>query len=315
MFETHRPVESLVTLRDYVRWGASRFREAGLVFGHGTDNALDEAAALVLHTLHLEPDMPEPFWDARVTATEGEAIVARMERRVGERVPLPYLTHEAWFAGLPFYVDQRVLVPRSPVAELIAHRFAPWLDADAVERVLDLGTGSGCIAIACTLALDNARVDAADISEDALEVARVNIKRHHLEDWVRPVRADVFDGLASGTRYDLIVANPPYVDAGDMASLPEEYRHEPRLGLAAGDDGLDVVHRVLAEAPRWLNEGGLLVVEVGNSAPAVEAAWPEVPFEWLQFERGGHGVFVLTAAELAAHAGAFRRARGEDAAS
>lgn len=309
MFETHRPLESLVTLRDHVRWGASRFREAGLVFGHGTDNALDEAAALVLHTLHLDPDMPEAFWDARVTRTEGEAIIARMERRIGERLPLPYLTHEAWFSGLPFYVDQRVLVPRSPVAELIEHRFAPWLDADAVERVLDLGTGSGCIAIACALAFEHAVVDASDVSEDALEVARINIQRHQLQDWVRPVRADVFDGLDDGSRYDLIIANPPYVDAGDMAALPQEYRHEPRLGLAAGEDGLDVVHRVLAEASRWLSSDGLLVVEVGNSARAVEMAWPDVPFEWLGFQRGGHGVFALTAPELAAHAGAFYRPR------
>ncbi len=309
MFDSHRPLDHLVSLSDYVRWGASRFREAGLVFGHGTDNALDEAAALVLHTLHLDPGLPDAFWEARVTRTEGEAIVARMERRIGERLPLPYLTHEAWFAGLPFYVDQRVLVPRSPVAELIEQGFAPWLDGDSVERVLDLGTGSGCIAIACALVLEHAVVDAADISDDALAVARINIKRHHLQDWVHPVQSDVFDGLEHGTRYDLIVANPPYVDAGDMASLPEEYRHEPRLGLAAGDDGLDVVHRVLAEAPRWLDENGLLVVEVGNSAAAVEAAWPEVPFEWMEFRRGGHGVFVITAAELAAHAGAFRRPR------
>lgn len=306
MLDTREALEQLRTLHDYVRWGASRFREAGLVYGHGTDNALDEAAALVLHTLHLSPTIPEPYWQARVTRTEGEAILARMQRRIDERLPVPYLTHEGWFAGLPFYVDTRVLVPRSPIAELIESGFTPWLAPDAVEHVLDLGTGSGCIAIACALAFEDAAVDASDLSDDALEVARINISRYGLERRVHPVRADVFEGLPAGRRYDLIVANPPYVDAADMDRLPPEYRHEPSEGLAAGDDGLDVVRRVLAGAPERLTDGGLLVVEVGNSAPAVEAAWPQVPFTWLEFERGGHGVFALTAAEVAAYAAAFR---------
>ena len=309
MLDVEEPLGYLRTLRDYVRWSASRFREAGLFFGHGTDNAIDEAAALVLHSLHLPPVIPDSYWDSRVTPTEGRAVLERAKRRIDERLPLPYLTREAWFLGLPFYVDSRVLVPRSPVAELIETGFAPWLDADNVERVLDMGTGSGCIAIACALAFEHAVVDASDISEDALEVAGVNVKRHHLRDWVHLHQADVFDGLPEGTRYDLIVANPPYVDAEDMAMLPAEYRHEPRLGLAAGEDGLDVVARVLADASQWLNENGLLVVEVGNSAVAVEQAWPDVSFTWIEFEHGGHGVFALTAEELDAHTATFRQPR------
>lgn len=305
MLELDEPLSHLRTLRDYVRWSASRFREAGLVFGHGTDNALDESAALVLHSVHLPPVISDDLWQARVTPTEGRAILERVKRRIDERLPLPYLTREAWFAGLPFYVDNRVLVPRSPIAELVESGFAPWLDPERVERVLDMGTGSGCIAIACALAFDHAVVDASDVSDDALEVAGVNVQRHHLQDWVRLHRADAFDGLPRGERYDLIVANPPYVDADDMALLPEEYRHEPRLGLAAGDDGLDVVRRILAEAHQWLAEGGLLVVEVGNSAEAVEALWPQAPLVWIDFERGGHGVFAMTADDLRACEGLF----------
>ncbi|MFO7858657.1 MAG: 50S ribosomal protein L3 N(5)-glutamine methyltransferase [Ectothiorhodospiraceae bacterium] len=304
MLDTREALEQLHTLADYVRWGASRFREAGLVFGHGTDNALDEAAALVLHTLHLAPEIPETYWHTRLTRSEGEAIMARMQRRIDERVPVAYLTSEAWFLGLPFYVDRRVLVPRSPVAELVENGFAPWLEADAVRRVLDLGTGSGCIAVTCAMAFDEAEVDASDISQEALEVARINIARYGLEHRVQTVRADVFDGLLPGRRYDLIVANPPYVDARDMARLPREYRHEPELGLAAGDDGLTVVRRILAGAHERLTPDGLLVVEVGNSAHAVAAAWPQVPFTWLDFQRGGEGVFALTAADVADHADA-----------
>ncbi len=296
----------LKTLRDYVRWSASRFQEAGLVYGHGTDNALDEAAALVLHTLHLPPVIPEPYWDARITGREAEAVLARVRRRIEERLPLPYVTHEAWFCGLPFYVDQRVLVPRSPIAELIEAGFAPWLEADKVERVLDIGTGSGCIAIACAHAFPLARVDAADVSEDALEVARLNIIRHQVDDQVEPLLSDVLGGVPAGRRYDLIVSNPPYVDAGDMVRLPPEYRHEPRLGLEAGADGLNVVRRLLAQAEDYLTEQGVLVVEVGNSQGAVEETWPDVPFLWLEFERGGHGVFLLTTEQVREYASLFR---------
>lgn len=290
---------TLVTLRDAVRWAASRFAAAGLAFGHGTDNALDEAYALVSHVVALAPGVPEPYLDARLHPDERRRIVELAERRIASRKPLPYLTGEAWFAGLSFEVDERVLVPRSPIAELIEQGFQPWLVADPVTRVLDLCTGSGCIGIACAFAFPEAEVDLSDVSAEALDVARQNIARHGLGERVRPHRADVFDGLPPA-RYDLIVANPPYVDAADMAELPAEYRHEPRLGLAAGADGLDIVRRILAEAADWLSPQGLLVVEVGNSAPALQAAYPDLPFIWPEFERGGHGVFLLEAGALPA---------------
>jgi len=288
----------LRTLRDFVRWAASRFQEAGLVFGHGTDNALDEAAALVLHALHLPIDLTAVWWESRLTAVEAEAVMDLIRRRIQERLPLAYLTNEAWFAGLPFYVDQRVLVPRSPMAELIQQRVMPWLQPDEVQRVLDLCTGSGCIAIACAYAFHEADVDGLDISADALAVAGINVERHHLQDRVRLLQSDVFDALSAETRYDLIISNPPYVDAQDMSDLPPEYRHEPRLGLEAGEDGLDLVRRILREARQRLTDHGVLVVEVGNSAPALVAAFPEVPFVWLDFEHGEGQVFLLTAEQL-----------------
>lgn len=299
MHELDSVPPELQTMRDYVRWAASRFQEAGLVFGHGTDNALDEAAALVLHTLHLPMDLGAAWWEARLTAPEAEAVVNRVRRRIRERLPLPYLTREAWFAGLPFYVDERVLVPRSPIGEIIQRQFEPWLEPESVERVLDIGTGSGCIAIACAYAFPDAEVDAVDVSPDALEVARVNVERHRLQKRVTLLQSDLFTALPQDRRYDLIVSNPPYVDALDMSQLPPEYRHEPRLALEAGEDGLDLVHTILREAPARLSERGVLVVEVGNSGPALETAFPDVPFVWLEFEHGEGEVFLLTAQQLA----------------
>lgn len=287
----------LQSIADFVRWGASCFNEAGLFFGHGTDNAVDESLFLVLHALHLKPGLPSELMHGRLTDSEKHAVVALLRRRIEERLPAPYLTHEAWFGGMPFYVDERVLVPRSPIAELIEKQFTPWLDAEEVESVLDLCTGSGCIAIACAMAFPWAMVDGADISRDALEVARINVERYDLEERLELVQSDLFAGL-EGRRYDLIVSNPPYVDAEDLASMPDEFRHEPELGLASGDDGLGITVRILAQASDFLTENGLLVVEVGNSAGALVERFSEVPFVWPEFERGGHGVFVIDYATL-----------------
>lgn len=290
-------IDALETLRDWVRWGASRFEEAGLWFGHGTDNALDEALALVLYGVHLSHAIPSDYLDARLTRSEKERLLGMMRRRVEERLPLAYLTHEARFAGLDFFVNESVLVPRSPIAELIEDGFSPWLDEADVSGVLDLCTGSGCIAIACAMAFPDAAIDATDISPSALEVAQINIERYGLEERVSAIRADVYDGLGGGS-YDLIVSNPPYVSSAEMNDLPEEYGHEPELGLEAGDDGLDIVKSILRDGGRYLRPGGIMVVEVGDSANAVAARYPRVPFLWLDFARGGDGVFLLTAEQL-----------------
>lgn len=289
---------ALVTVADWVRYLASRFNEAGLFFGHGTGNAVDEALALVLHALHLDHDLPQYLLNARLVDAEKSAIRALASERIETRKPLPYLTHRAWFAGLEFLVDERVLVPRSPIAELIERQFEPWVDPDQVERVLDIGTGSGCIAIACACYLPAAQVDAVDVSADALAVAAQNVARHGLEDRVELLRSDVFEAIPASRRYDVIVTNPPYVDAAEMAALRPEFRHEPALGLASGEDGLDCIDRILREAGRHLAADGILVGEVGASQPAFEARYPTLPVTWVEFERGGGGVFVLNARDI-----------------
>lgn len=300
-------MQTQMTVEQLIRHGADQLERAQVCFGHGTDNAWDEAAELVFYGAGLRHEDAPEVYPMMVPAEQRDAILRLFERRISERVPAAYLTHRMWFAGIEFYVDERVLVPRSPIAELIEARFSPWIDAEQVQSVLDIGTGSGCIAIAAALAFPDARVDAADVSNDALEVARMNIARHGLGERVRAVRSDVFDAL-DGRRYDIIVSNPPYVGAEEMSSLPDEYRREPELGLRAGADGLDIVRRILAGASQHLNPGGILIVEVGNSEDALVQAYPRVPFTWLEFERGGGGVFLLTADDLRAHEAEFQAA-------
>jgi ribosomal protein L3 glutamine methyltransferase len=287
----------LSSIQDFIRWGASRFNEAGLYFGHGTDNALDEAAWLVLSALSMPADLPEAYYRSRLTSIEKEAVMRLLLERIQSRKPAAYLIGEAWFCGLSFKINESVLVPRSPIAELIQDSFSPWLDGVEVARVLDLCTGSGCIGIACAHAFPDAQVDLSDISSSALDVAKENIHQHDMQDRVTAIESDVFAKIPDNT-YELIVANPPYVGSKELAALPDEYHQEPALGLAAGEEGLDVVRQILAGAGRYLAPEGLLIVEVGNSQAAVEKAWPEVPFTWLDFDNGGHGVFLLTATEL-----------------
>lgn len=290
------PIDDLHTVRDYLRYVSSQFAASPLFFGHGTDNVWDESVQLVMRSLHLPLENNKLFLDARLTREERDLILDRMEKRITQRVPLAYLLGEAWFMGMPFHVDERVLVPRSPIGELLQSELQPWLGDRHVTRVLDLCTGSGCIGIAAATVFEDAEVDLSDISADALAVADSNIDYHQVGDRVRTVQSDVFDNIQG--RYDVIVSNPPYVDAGDMASMPEEFRHEPVLGLAAGDDGLDIAHRILAKAADHLTPGGLLIVEVGNSWVALDEAYPDLPFTWLEFDQGGDGVFLLQAEDL-----------------
>lgn len=286
----------LHTVRDFIRWACSRFNAEKLYFGHGTDNGWDEAVQLVLHTLHLPWDVSLQALDGALIAEEKKAVIEVIETRIQKRVPAAYITGEAWFAGLKFQVDERVLVPRSPIGELIEQAFQPWLPA-APRRILDLCTGSGCIGIACATVFPDADVDISDISEGALEVARMNIQAHSLEEQVRALQSDLFEGL-EGNQYDLIVCNPPYVDKQDLADMPAEFHAEPGIALGSGDDGLDFTRRLLREAARYLTPDGILISEVGNSWVALEQAFPRIPFTWLEFERGGHGVFLLTAQQL-----------------
>jgi ribosomal protein L3 glutamine methyltransferase len=280
---------------------ARRLARARLHYGHGTDNARDEAAALIWHVLRLphaaQAGALRALLARPVAPSSLERVEALLLRRIRERIPASYLTRRCWFAGLQLYVDERVLIPRSPIAELIEQRFAPWIAAARVRRILDLGTGSGCIAIACARAFPAARVDALDISSDALEVARRNIRRHRVGRRVRALQSDYFAALR-GASYDIILSNPPYVGRRELRGLPAEYRHEPQLALAAGADGLDAVRIILREAAAHLNPGGILIVEVGNSEAALRRAFPRLPFVWLSFERGGGGVFVLERARL-----------------
>ncbi|MDK9715593.1 MAG: 50S ribosomal protein L3 N(5)-glutamine methyltransferase [Sulfuritalea sp.] len=292
--------DELITVRDWLRWAVSRFNEAGLFFGHGTDNAWDEAVWLVLATLHLPRDTLDPWLDAHLTKTERLALLGNLQQRVVHRLPTAYLVQEAWLGPYRFYVDQRVIVPRSFFAELLENGFAPWIDdPESVGAALDLCTGSGCLAILMAHAFPNADVDAIDISADALVVACRNIADYHLDDRVHAIESDLFAAV-KGKRYDLILSNPPYVTAAAMDALPAEYRHEPALALAAGPDGLDVVRRILAQARAHLNPGGLLAIEVGHNQDLVEAAFPDMPMVWLDTEHAEGKVFLVTREDLPA---------------
>jgi len=280
------------TVGDLVRQLAHALDAAGLEYGHGTDNPTDEAAALVFHALNLDHSVAEAAYQRRPTDEEIARVAALATERIERRVPAAYLMKRMWFAGLEFEIDDRVIVPRSPFAELIAGGFRPWIDLSRVRRILDIGTGSGCIAVACALANPDARVDAVDVSLAALEVARRNVAKHDVEARVRLLEGDVY-GPVGDARYDLIVANPPYVSDLEMASLPPEYLHEPDIALRAGPDGLAVVRRILAGAPGHLAAGGALFCEVGDSEPRVQQAFPKLPLTWLEFEHGGGGVFFI----------------------
>ncbi|PUB85113.1 MAG: 50S ribosomal protein L3 N(5)-glutamine methyltransferase [gamma proteobacterium symbiont of Ctena orbiculata] len=290
-------MQTLTTIADFIRWGASRFAEARLFFGHGTDNALDEAVALVLGALHLPPDLPAGWFGSRLTAAERQRVSDLITRRIEERIPLPYLLGEAWFTGMRFHVNERVLIPRSPIAELIERGYSPWLEP-AAPQILDLCCGSGCIGIATAAYLPDSQVDLVDISTDVLVVAQQNVAEYGLQERVAIHRSDLLEDLPP-KQYDLIVSNPPYVGEAEMEELPEEYRHEPVLALQANENGLEIVQRILQQAGRYLTPQGILIVEVGNSAELVVDRYPRLPFVWLDFERGGEGVFLLTAADLA----------------
>jgi ribosomal protein L3 glutamine methyltransferase len=288
----------LQTLRDLIRYGVSRFNEARVALGHGSDNAYDEAVYLVLHSLHLPPDTLEPFLDARVTAEERARVLDLLDRRVTERLPAAYLTQEAWLRGHRFYVDQRVIVPRSPIAELLDQGLSPWVrDPFEVTRALDMCTGSGCLAILTALAFPNAEVDAVDISPDALEVARRNVDDYGLQDRLSLHRSNLFDTLPAAA-YNVIVCNPPYVNSQSMDELPDEYRHEPELALAGGTDGMDLVRRILQAAPQYLAPEGVLVLEIGHERDHFEAAFPELEPVWLDTEQASDQILLLTREQL-----------------
>ena len=286
----------LITLADWLRFTAKTFEQAELFYGHGTDNAWDEALQLIVWQAGVPWDKHAHMLEAKFLPSEKAALCEAIATRVAERMPLPYITGQAYFAQLPFKVTPDTLVPRSPFAELIESGFEPWL-TEAPITMLDLCTGSGCIGIACALLFDEAEVDLSDISSSAIAVANANIKKYQLEERVTAIESDLFAGL-QGKRYDLIVSNPPYVDSGDLASMPPEFQHEPALALGSGDDGLDFTRRFLKEARNYLTDNGVVLVEVGNSWNTLEAAFPEVAFTWLEFKQGGHGVFMLAADQL-----------------
>lgn len=291
--------EALLSVRDLIRYAVSRFNEHKLFFGHGSDNAWDEAVYLVLHALHLPPDQLEPFMDARVLASERAKALSLIDLRCQQRLPAPYLTHEAWLQGYAFYVDQRVIVPRSPIAELLMNQLTPWIaDPYEVTGILDLCTGSGCLAIIAAHQFSEAFVDATDISKDAIDVALINVAQHGLKDRLNLHHGSLYDPLPVSAQYDLIISNPPYVNAASMQSLPPEYRHEPSLALAGGDDGMDVVRTIIEQAPAHLREDGLLLIEIGHERTFFEQAFPELEPVWLDTAEASDQILLLTKEQL-----------------
>jgi len=307
MINKREIANDLVTLRDLIRWGTSQFNAADLSFLQGMPTAIDEAVYLCLSALHLPPDFSVDYFDCVLTMDERLHVLSMFQQRIEQHKPAAYITNEAWFAGLGFYVDERVLIPRSPIAEIIHQQFSLWIDPDQVESILDLCTGSGCIAIACAYAFEHAQVDASDVSTEALAVAEINRSNHGLEDRLQLLASDLFESIPD-KRYDIIVSNPPYVSLQEMAELPAEFEFEPGASaLAAGETGMDIVLPILLQARDHLSDDGILVVEVGYSKPALEVLLPEVPFFWVDFEYGGDGVFVLTASQLETYQADFER--------
>lgn len=289
-------ISELYTIQDFIRWTVSQFNQSDIYYGHGTNNAWDEAVQLVLPTLYLPIEMPQELYAANLTTAEKQLIIERVEARIEQHIPTPYLTNKAWFCRHEFYVDERVLIPRSPIGELIDEHFSGLFDGEP-NTILDLCTGSGCIGIACAYEFPDAEVDIVDISPDALAVAEINIAAHQLQHRVVPMCSDLFDDVPP-IKYDVIVTNPPYVDQEDMGDLPSEFDVEPELALAAGIDGLDIVKRILQQAPEYLSDRGILICEVGNSSIALTEQYPEIPFTWIEFVNGGDGVFMLSKQQL-----------------
>ena len=289
---------TLRTVRDFLRFAVSRFNQTGLSFGHGSSNAYDEAAYLILHTLHLPLDNLEPFLDAHLTESECTELLHVIQQRVERHVPAAYLTHQAFLGDYSFYVDERVIIPRSFIAELLHDKFSPWIsEPGSVGTVLDMCTGSGCLAILAAMAFPNAQVDAADLSADALAVAQRNVDDYGLQERIRLIRSDLFRDIGNN-RYDIIISNPPYVDAASVAALPKEYLYEPKLALGSGEDGLDATRLILNDAANHLTENGILIVEIGHNRDALEAAYPELPFTWLDVSAGDQYVFLLSKSDL-----------------
>ena len=288
--------KELITVRDLLRFAVSHFRQADIFYGHGTDNDWDEALSLVLQALHLPMNAGEKFLDANLLVSERIELLSLFQQRIEERVPTPYLVNQAWFCGLPFFVDERVLIPRSPIGELIQKGFQPWYQGAYPENILDLCCGSGCIGIACADAYPDANVVLADLSVDALDVANINIERHQLQQWVSTIESDLFNTIDQ--RFDLIVSNPPYVDEADFTSMPDEFQHEPAMALTSGLLGLDHPLKILREAANYLSDDGVLILELGNSGVHLEQLYPGVDFNWVEFDQGGHGVIAISREEL-----------------